>query len=566
MMILKKIRDFFKEIRSSGINLKHILILIILVGIILRIPLIFNSNTGWDAPHYIAMGKGLTEHGEFIMEWGDFGSDNLSSTHSHVFPPLFPIYLSGFYVIFGYSFFITKVASVILSLLFLVVAYFTTKSLYDKSKALIVTAFFSVNYTLIFSTKTVYSENIVMLFFMLTLWALIKGIDDDKYMVWAGLFAGLGFLTKASAGPFFIIPAGLIFSWRFYYLRWEVFKRKNYILAVLILMVIVILWSLRNVLLFGFPNFGTSYHIQQAINTAFANPTQYFINIILSLFTLLVIILSIALFFGIELKASFRKIKEEHCSGLWIAILIIILTGIFILGALPFIEKPTVFSTNRIRFAIVALIPLSWLFVKDSDFQINRELKWVKIMEIFQWVKNTVSNVRLLGIILLSLIIAVVALVLIKSTYIFIFLVIGALFLGVKSPKKRLLVMLILLLILSVNTVTAINYTGPEEIGKDLKNHIGENAIVAIHTDNKYATYPYIENINFNVIKYQSGSNADWIISNKRISDENYTLYKEYKNHNSLGIIFLLKHLITSGESPQAYFDRDPEYFLYKHI
>ncbi len=59
-----------------------------------------------------------------------------------------------------------------------------------------------------------FAEALVAMLFVLTVWAILKSLKRTRYIVWAGLFAGLGFLAKASLGYFFFAGlAGLL--WRF---------------------------------------------------------------------------------------------------------------------------------------------------------------------------------------------------------------------------------------------------------------------------------------------------------------------------------------------------------------
>lgn len=558
-------RDYLKK---RELKLKQVLLLILLCGIVIRIGLIFNSNTTWDATYYIAMGRGFCEHGEFEMEWGDveFGDygTSFSRGYSHHYSPMFPLYLSAFYSISGYSFFITKVASVIGAILFLLVSYYTTKSLYDKDKALIVCAFFSVSYPLIWSTMILYTENFVMIFFMLTMWGILKGIDDDRYMIWAGLFAGLGYLTKASVGYFFIIAGGMGFIWRFYYMRWEVFKKKYYLMAIAIFLSLVGIWAFRNIQLFGWPNWETSYYITYANDCALSRPVIYLREIFFSLIVFIILLSTVILFFSRELKDSLKMVKDEHYSGLWLSVFILVLIGICISGSLAVVEESGAFLPDRIRYVIPIHIPLIWLFVKDRDFKIGEPLN-IRFKMIFGWIKRTIQNHKLLAIMMFFLIFSLIAQVLLKDIIRTSLLILGTICISIKDHRKRLLIILIAFLMVSINGATQVRYTGPEEAGLDLENHILKNETLAIYTQNKYAIYPYIENLNFKVVGYSQNCCADWLISDTPIQDQNYTLFKSYKNHNSLGIIFLIKHLIISGENLQQYYDREPEYFLYKY-
>ncbi|UCF07951.1 MAG: glycosyltransferase family 39 protein [Thermoplasmata archaeon] len=533
---------------KEKVRFRHVVLFFILAGVVLRLGMLFNANTGYDGTYYVAMGRGFSENGEFVMEWGDFGTSRIYCAHSHHFSPAFPVYLAAFYTVLGFSFLATKIASVTLSLLFLLVAYLTTKNLYGKDKALIVTAFFSVCFPLLHTARIVYSENLVMIFFMLTLWAIMRGIEDDRYMVWAGLFAGLGYLTKASVGYFFLIAGCMGFLWRFYYMRWDVFKRKYYLLAICLFLAIVGLWSLRNIMLFGFPNWETSYFVCNANEYALSHPSQFFKMLLFSLLTFAILFLTAALFFARELRATLSKIKIEHYSGLWLAIFIVFLIGIVISSALALVEEVSVFTPDRIRYIIVAFVPLVWLAVKDTGFQLDRNLGLVNIKDILSWLKETLGNYKLMMVTSLSLLTAIILLFILE--YMTIYLVIlmaGVLSLAVKSSRKRLLILLTIFLLVSVDVATEVRYSAAEEAAMDLRNHVQENDTVAICMSNKYAIYPYLDDCDFTAVNYDCQHHSDWIVSNWPIADDNYTLIREYEGRDSPGIVFSLKRFLPGN-------------------
>jgi 4-amino-4-deoxy-L-arabinose transferase-like glycosyltransferase len=496
------------------------------------------------------------------MEWGDFGTSDVNSTISHHFSPAFAFYMAGFYRLFGYDFLVIKIASITLSLIFLLTTYLTTKSLYSKDKALVVCAFFSVYYPLIWSTRAVYSENMVLIFFTITMWAIIKGIEDDRYMVWAGLFAGLGYLTKASIGYFFIIAGGMGFLWRFYYLRWGVFRKKYYLLAIGIFLTIVGLWSYRNMIHFGFPNWETSYWVAHVTDYALGHPSEYLPNILFSAITFMILFLTLSIFFPRELRATIKHAKEEHYSGLWLAVFIVLLIGIFISGAFATVESISVFTPDRIRYIIAAFIPLSWLIVMDVDFNLHERFGLIRIKGIITWFKYSLSTARLVALVFISLLI--ISLLFFVFEYLstpIVMIAVGVLCFTVKGTRKRMFILLIVLLLISLNVVTEVRYSGAESIAEDLHNHISSNDTVAFLTMNKYAIYPYLENIDFEIVNFNSDEmDSDWIISNYILSNNNYTLINIYSGCDCDGVVFSLKGLFTTSKGG---YRGEPDFYLY---
>ncbi len=204
--------------KGLGKDLTLVLLGIIVVGVLLRIVTFWSGYNYGDTPFYVQMGKSIAQGGNFILPWGDpfmRGSGPWIPAPSHHFSPLYPMILGLFFAAFGYSYELARAVGIGLSVVFLMVIFATTKNLMGRSKALVITALFSVDPNLILATRDMMPENLLMTFFALTIWAIVRAIKDDRYMVIAALSAGAGYLTKSSVGYLFILAGIGGFLWRF---------------------------------------------------------------------------------------------------------------------------------------------------------------------------------------------------------------------------------------------------------------------------------------------------------------------------------------------------------------
>ncbi|UCD92134.1 MAG: glycosyltransferase family 39 protein [Methanobacteriota archaeon] len=351
----------------------HIVYIIIIVGITLRVVGFLTGSVSSDAARYAVMGNSLPANGEFVMPLGEYWSENWRPVISHHYSPAYPVYLIPFVAIGGLSPWAIKFGSFLSGIFLILVVFWATRDLYGKDKALLVTAIASLDPVLILTGSIGYSENLVVLFFVLTIWAILKSLEDDRYMILAGLFAGLAYLTKSSVGWFFLIAgiAGLL--WRFYYMKWKVFKNKSYIIAILIFLCFVAAWSIRNLVHFWDGSAGgllsawqSSELFAQATGQAFSNPVDFLYILAVRLPFYILLFLFVGVYWLKELKDT-PKISDEHYSGLWLAVGLTYLLAWVISGIIWTIERNPIFWVDQIRYVVMANVIVLWLVVKDAD-------------------------------------------------------------------------------------------------------------------------------------------------------------------------------------------------------
>ena len=532
-----------------GLTAKHVLLILIIVGVAFRVASLVNRDVGFDANYYLTMGQSLVKHGEFWMPWGDPSNLNGVPSYSHHISPLFPAYLSVFYAAFGSSYDVSKIAALVVSLLAIAVAFWATRDLYGTEKALVAAAIFALDFELIVETGKLYSENMTFLFFTLTMWAIIRGVKNDRYIVLAGLFAGLAYLVRSSLGYFFIIAGIGGFLWRFYYMRWGVLRNKWYLAAIAIFLGFVGGWGLRNIYRFGWPNWETSASIQATVGGALSQPVLYFELILLLVPFFVFVLLMYGAFWLPELRSTVRRLKDEQISGLWLAVFLIPFIALFISGALSIGETQkgvSLFWRDRVRYIFYAFIPLVWLGIREVDFRLNRSLG-----ELVAGLKIPFSAVKLrfreilrnrlwLGAMAFLLVAAVVSLLTMGGWLAaFLFMAIPAVIF--RSPRKRFAIFLAVLLVFSVEAGTAeVRFAAPRA-AMDVNSMLKPGEVVAVDgpTWNQvYFLYPFVSDAENRVFSYQDHPSASYIFSyNTSGTYPGYTAIGNYSDESRGGLI-----------------------------
>lgn len=315
----------------------------------------------WDSMWYLTMGKSLVENREFVAPWIE------GSPHTQHFPPAYPALAALAYAVGNGSFGAYATVAVLVSAFLAAVTFLTTWNLYGRARAFAATAIVSTSTVLAELDLQLLSESLVVAFFALTIWGILRSLDDPRFILAAGLFAGMGYLTKASMGPFFLLAGAGGFAWRFYYVRWRVLRDKWYVGAGAIFGVIVLLWAWRNVRWHGWPNWETQPHANEAVRHLFAQPSW---PLVLGGTFLWggVILLAFALAFLPEIRASLRRIREERTSALWLAVVTPSVIGLVFAAAFSSLEGKAIVTDTPIRYLVTPIVPLVWLGVREMPF------------------------------------------------------------------------------------------------------------------------------------------------------------------------------------------------------
>jgi 4-amino-4-deoxy-L-arabinose transferase-like glycosyltransferase len=191
--------------------------------------------------------------------------------------------------------------------------------------------------------------------------------------VLAGLFAGIGYVSKASIGWFFLIAGLGGVAYRVLFRGWRVLLNRWYWLGILVFAVPVLLWSYRNLSLFwdgtplGFLDaWQTSSAQARDVATAFGQPGLLLVGLAGKLPMLVVLSAGpfVPLIGGI--RAGLRHWREEESFGMWLAIGLIFVMGWFFAAIFWVTEQTSFIWADPVRYVMPASVPLLWLVVKHG--------------------------------------------------------------------------------------------------------------------------------------------------------------------------------------------------------
>jgi 4-amino-4-deoxy-L-arabinose transferase-like glycosyltransferase len=333
-----------------------------------------------DGLLYQQMGQSFLSNHEFIVD----------GRYTHHLAPVYPLYLSMFYAFLPVHLG-TQIAVEIMFALSIIVTFMVTKKLYGTTGALITTGLMATVPTYLFSASRNYSEPIMLIWYTLTIYFILESLNPKKEnrIIFAGVCAALGFLTKSSLGYFFLITGLAGFLWRFYYMKWRVFKNKNYLLAILIFFALVLTWTARNLYHFWDGTFSdffvasqtSEYFHAATVHSLTKDFGSFFVQFWFFMVLTALFMLSYVWIFSGYIARTFSRIRDERISCLWLSIMLPLFIG-WMIGAIYFVFEIewmpdywlTYYPVSQIRYLIfalirycfIAIVPLSWLAYESA--------------------------------------------------------------------------------------------------------------------------------------------------------------------------------------------------------
>lgn len=175
---------------------------------------------------------------------GTFTENNQSS--------LFPFIISFFYEQSAAYFVHIKVLNLFLGLLYVYLLYFLVRRESNEMYALIAACALVANDIFMHQSTMVSCEPLLMIVTTLSFYFIIKGLDDNRFWILAGLFAGLSYMTKPS-GLFIVFGFGLFLLYDRKMNLWALMKNKYLWMFLLMFVLVCLPLLVRNTILYKFP-------------------------------------------------------------------------------------------------------------------------------------------------------------------------------------------------------------------------------------------------------------------------------------------------------------------------
>ncbi len=347
---------------------------LVVAGIALRVLSVAWFPVAADASEYAVLSDSILKGRGMWLPWGEYWElDAWTPGPSHHYPPVYPVYLGPFVAAFGTSPLAVQAAAFLAGILLLAVFWRATASLFGREKAAWFVALLALDPVLVATTGTGYSENLVTLLFVVTVAAIVKSLKDPRWILAAGLAAGLAYLTKSSVGPFFLIAGLAGFAWRFKFVRWKVLRDRWYLAAITVFGALAGGWALRNLAAFwdGTPrglltDWQTSAWFSQATSNALAHPLDLGFMLAARLPFFLGLFLLAAGPWWREIR-GLPLLRDEEASALGLSVGLTYVLAWLISGVLWVTERSPVLWADLARYVVFANPVVWWMAAKGGD-------------------------------------------------------------------------------------------------------------------------------------------------------------------------------------------------------
>ena len=525
-------------------RLRTVLLYAVGLGLALRLlAVLLQGVPGPDGPYYMAMGASVAQGQGFLIPYAPPGPV-LGPQPSHHYAPLWPLTLALGYTIAGFSFATSMAVSLLVSFLFVLVVFLTTRDLLGTPKAWIVTAVVALSAELIELTDQVYSENLLALCYVATIWAILRSLKDERFIVLAGVFAAAGYLTKASVGYFFFLAGAAGFLWRFSYVRWGILRDRYYLAAIGLFGTIAGSWVLRNLTTFGWPNWQTSPKNDAAVAFGFTEPLQFLPALGVKVVLFALFFATLGLFFAPQILRAVRRWREEEVSALWLAVVLPAILGVVFAAAFELYEPSfvTPLWAGHLRYVVMAFVPLLWLALRDAD--VPSEVPWRRWLASLGRLRPRLPSRR-------SLLVRLALVGLAGLTFYAYDRMVGLILLAgavlapsLSVPRVRARVVVGLVLVLALTSVNAATFTqrAPEfAAGATLADLAQSGDVVAlVGRVDVVSMYPYLSDRNLTFVQWDLGSNvtgADFVLTRTDAVFPGYGLLATFFRTGSYGLV-----------------------------
>ncbi len=352
--------DASRSRRHRPVRASNVLLALVALGLVLRVATFASWGIVYDGAVMSVMGESFAAHGEFLVPYAP-------GAVYHHYPPLYPMYLSLFYRLLGFGLLTTKLAEFVLSVLLIVVVGWTTADLMGRRKALYAAAFAALEPMFLMTSLIGYSEELTGILFVLTAWAAVKGLRRLPYLVLAGVFAGLGFLARSSIGWVFLVTVVMGFLWIRRVRGWWILRNRWVLGGAAAFALLAGGWTLRNLSVYGWPNWETSAYVDAVYGYGFAHPALLVEALLVKIPLFLVFFLLYGGLFLPELRLSRRAAVGEETGLLWTLLGSTFVMAWIVSSFFWTVEQTPLWWWDNLRYVVIASPIVLWLVLKETE-------------------------------------------------------------------------------------------------------------------------------------------------------------------------------------------------------
>lgn len=328
---------------------------VVLLAFAFRAYYVFFPHVIWDSAWYLALGRSFSETGTFLLPWFD------QPAYSGYWPPLFPIFVSGFVKVLGPSYSTLIVAAIVASALLTIGVLLMTWDLYGRTRAFAAMALVAASPPFLVTDEQGMSESLLALMVALAVWAFLKSLKRPAWLAPAGVFAVLAYLGKASLGlPLVAAALVALAGWRVWTRGWRgVLRSRPDLVAAGVALALLALFAFTRSGKLG----GMGLGVILPVRLALQDPTRWGWVFLFKLAFAAGFLGYVALPLTLRVRDAWRARRDEATSALWLATLLPLVAGAVFTTSFHITEGRSLVDFDNIRYLTPALVPFLWLLL-----------------------------------------------------------------------------------------------------------------------------------------------------------------------------------------------------------
>jgi len=185
--------------------------------------------------------------------------------------PVYPFFVAGIYAVSGYRVYMVLLLQIVMGAVSCLIIYKIGTLLFNNKVGFLAGCLLAVDFASLLYTNTLMTETVFAFLFLISIYFVVRFLKRSsiKYLVWAGFFMGLATLCRPVSlyFPIFLVP---FFIFSSFAERPRLASRiTNGLVFVLVLLLTLSPWLIRNSIVSGFPHISPSGYMLLMNNAVF---------------------------------------------------------------------------------------------------------------------------------------------------------------------------------------------------------------------------------------------------------------------------------------------------------
>ena len=224
-----------------------------------------------DAGGYHQIAINLLEHQVYSVYPLSSSGTPIAPRRAIIRTPVYPFFVAGIYAISGYRVYMVLLLQAVMGAVSCLIIYGIGSMLFNKKVGFLAGCLLAVDFVSLLYANSLMTETLFAFLFLISIYFMVRFLKRSsiKFMIWGGLFMGLATLCRPVSlyFPVFVVVF-LIFSSFFKKVRF-VRRITNGLVFVLIFLLTLSPWIIRNTMVSGFPHVSSMAYMVPLNNAAY---------------------------------------------------------------------------------------------------------------------------------------------------------------------------------------------------------------------------------------------------------------------------------------------------------